>query len=229
MHDAPPDAIVAEGVTKAYGDVVALQPTDLRIRRGELVAVIGHNGSGKSTLLGLCSGRLRPSGGRVSVAGHPAGSDEAGAALSELADAEPALQDELSLWAHLELLAGQHRVSDWEARGEALVTAFGLGERRDDLPVRFSGGMLQKTALVFGLLRPYEVLVADEPFFGLDAGGRAALLDCFTNARAEGRSLLVASHDPRLLALVDRAVALRDGAVVHDGPVEGADVAALTR
>jgi ABC-type multidrug transport system ATPase subunit len=215
--------LAARGLGKTYGDLVALQPTDLDIATGELVALIGHNGSGKSTFLRLCAGQLDATEGRVSVDGHEAGSIEARAALSYLPDS-PVLYDDLSLWEHLEYLARLHGTADWAERGEALLEEFSLVERRDDLPVRFSRGLRQKAALVLGLVRPFEVLLIDEPFVGLDASGKAALIEQLAARHEEGRTLVVATHDLHLLELVDRCVALRDGEVVHDGKIDPADV-----
>ncbi len=221
-----PAMLVADDLGKDYGDLVALQPTDLQIRAGEFVALIGHNGSGKSTLLKLCAGLLDASEGTVSVAGHPVGSVGARAALSYLPD-DPVLYDDLSLWEHIEYLARLHGAKDWEARADQLLADFGLEERRDDLPVRFSRGLRQKTALVLGLVRPFDVLLVDEPFVGLDATGKQALLTRFADLHAEGATLVVATHDLRLLELVDRCIALRDGEIVHDGPIDPSEVVAL--
>jgi ABC-type multidrug transport system ATPase subunit len=221
-----PPIIEVDESTKSYGDLVALRPTSLTVRGGEFVGLIGHNGSGKSTLLKLCAGLLDATDGTISVAGHPAGSIGARAALSYLSD-DPVLYDDLSLWEHIEYLARLQVAPDWAARGGQLLEAFGLDERRDDLPVRFSRGLRQKTSLVLGLLRPYEVLLVDEPFVGLDASGKAALLAQFAAIHAGGRALVVATHDLRLLELVDRCIALRDGEVVHDGPIDPSEVVAL--
>jgi ABC-2 type transport system ATP-binding protein len=222
----PRAAITATGLSKRYGDLVALQPVDVDIQPGEFVGLIGHNGSGKSTFLKLCAGQLEPSDGRITVSGHDAGTLEARARLSYLPD-DPLLYDDLSLWEHVEYLSRLHGASDWTVRAAPLLEAFALDERRDDLPLHFSRGLRQKSALLLGLLRPFEVLVIDEPFVGLDASGKAALVDHLTRLHDEGKALVVATHDLQLLQLVDRCVALRDGAVVHDGPIGPEDVTAL--
>jgi ABC-type multidrug transport system ATPase subunit len=221
----PPPALTARGLGKAYGDLVALQPTDLDIEAGQLVALIGHNGSGKSTFLRLCAGQLDATEGWVTVDGHDAGSVGARAALSYLPDS-PVLYDDLSLWEHLEYLARLHGAPAWEDRADELLDVFGLDERRDDLPVRFSRGLRQKSALVLGLLRPFDVLLIDEPFVGLDASGKTALIEQLEAHHEEGRTVVVATHDLHLLELVDRCIALRDGEVVHDGPIDPGDVLA---
>src|SRR5687768_2117836 len=104
------DAVLeADGLTKAYDELVALAPLDISIARGELVALVGHNGSGKSTLLGMCAGLLQATDGSLVVSGHPAGSFDARAATSYLPD-QPVLYDDLSVLEHLEYVARLHGV-----------------------------------------------------------------------------------------------------------------------
>jgi ABC-2 type transport system ATP-binding protein len=213
------DALEAVGLTKTYGDLVALAPLDLRIPDGEILALVGHNGSGKSTLLQLAAGLLEPTGGSISIHGSPAGSLPARAALSYIGD-NPILYDDLSVWEHLEYLAGLHRVADWQRRSKELVERLGLAERVDDLPARFSRGLRQKTALAIGLVREARVLLVDEPFVGLDATGKQALLSLVDDCRSAGTTVVLATHDLEVLERADRCVALRNGVVVHDGDAE---------
>ncbi len=217
---------MARGVAKSYDEVVALAPLDVRVFEGELVALIGHNGSGKSTFLRLAAGLADPSEGSVEVAGAPAGSLEARAALSYLPDA-PVLYDDLSVREHLEYVGALHGLGDPAAVGEPLLERFGLAARGDDLPGGFSRGLRQKAALVLALARPWSVLLVDEPFVGLDVSGKAALLDAFDEARAAGRTILVATHDLEVVRRADRCLVLREGCLVRDGVVDPAEVLAL--
>jgi len=219
-------AFQAEGLGKDYGDIVALAPLDLTVDPGHLVALIGHNGSGKSTLLKLGAGLLDATDGTARIHGKAAGSMGARTRLSYLPDA-PVLYDDLSVREHVEYVARLHGVDDWEQKGEALIESFGLGNRADDLPVGFSRGLRQKTALVLGLVRPFTLLMIDEPFVGLDGTGKKALLDAIDGAKADGHTVMVATHDLDLVERTDRCVALRDGELVHDGPVEPAELLAL--
>src|ERR1700731_2341364 len=97
-------ALEAKGLTKAYGDLVALEPLDLEVGEGELVMVVGPNGSGKTTFLRMAAGLLEASDGEVLVDGFPAGSLEARAALSYIPD-NPVLYDDLTLAEHLHYIA----------------------------------------------------------------------------------------------------------------------------
>ncbi|MBI2708189.1 MAG: ABC transporter ATP-binding protein [Actinobacteria bacterium] len=214
-HDEPP-ALLTEGLTKTYGDLVALQPLDLSVAAGDRVALIGHNGSGKSTLLRMVAGLLEPTDGYAEVHGWPAGSLEARATVSYLSD-EPVLYDDLSVREHVEYVSRLFGGDGFDSYAERVADALGLLPRIDDLPVRFSRGLRQKTALVLGLARPFSLLVVDEPFVGLDAPGRVALLDLLDEAHDEGAAVVVATHDPEFVERVDRCAALRDGELVYEG------------
>ena len=214
------------GATKAYGDLVALHSLTLQIPRGQSVALVGHNGSGKSTLLALATGLLELSDGEIDVLGEAAGSSPARAAVSYLPDA-PVLYDDLSVREHLAYVAALHGVSVDDADLDELLDRLGLRERADDLPARFSRGLKQRTAIAIGLVRPFELLLVDEPFVGLDAAGKAALLTILDELHDDGASLVVATHDPSYVERVDRCIALRDGRVIHDGPATPDDVIAL--
>ncbi len=145
------------------------------------MALIGHNGSGKTTFLRMAAGLLEPSGGAIELFGHPVGSIEARAAVSYVSD-NPTFYEDLSVWEHLEYVARLHGRDDWEQDAADLLGHLGLYERADDLPVTFSRGLRQKTALTIGLIRPYELFLIDEPFVGLDAAGKAALLELLQDA-----------------------------------------------
>ena len=215
--------LVATGLTKSYDELVALAPLDLTIGRGELVVLVGHNGSGKSTFLGMCAGLLEPTEGTLDVAGHPTGSFEARASTSYLPD-HPVLYDDLSVLEHLEYVSRLHGVEDWTERAHELLERLGLGARADGLPSRFSRGLRQKTAIALALVRPFDLLLVDEPFVGLDPQGRDAMVGLLDEAHAGGAAVIVATHQLEFVQRADRCLALRDGDLVFDGPANGADV-----
>jgi ABC-2 type transport system ATP-binding protein len=219
-------ALTAAALTKTYGDLPAAGPLDLTIAAGERVVVLGHNGSGKTTFLRMAAGLLEPTAGRVSVLGHDVGSVEARAATSFLGDT-PVFYDDLSLWEHLEYIARLHDTAGWEQHAADLLDSLGLADRADDLPTTFSRGLRQKAAIAIAFVRPFELLLVDEPFIGLDRTGRDALLELFRLAHGQGAALVVATHELTTVSESDRIVALRDGAVIYDGLVADADVDAL--
>ena len=219
-------AVLAHGLAKTYGDAPALGPVDLDIVTGERVALLGHNGSGKTTLLRLTAGLLDATAGTVTVLGHPAGSLEARAFTSYLGD-QPVFYDDLTVWEHLEYIAKLHDTDGWEVHATELLDLLGLSDRGDHLPTTFSRGLRQKAAIAIAFVRPFEVLLVDEPFVGLDQPGRDALLDLFDRAHGDGATLVVATHELAAVSAAQRVIALRDGAVIYDGPASAADAAAL--
>lgn len=218
----------AHDVEKNYGDAPALSPLTLEITAGERVALIGHNGSGKTTFLRMVAGLLEPSDGHITIAGHDAGSLEARERVSFIADS-PTFYDDLTLWEHMEYVARMHSVADWEQLSADLLGHLGLYERADDLPNRFSRGLRQKAAIALGFVRPFELLIVDEPFVGLDSAGKEALLELLQQASTDGATVVVATHELSFVHTVSRIVALRDGRLVHDGPTSGVNVDALVR
>lgn len=209
-------ALEAIGLTKTYDDLVALHPLDLTIDVGQSVAMIGHNGSGKSTFLRMVAGLLEPTGGDLEIAGFDLSDVEARATTSFLPD-DPVLYDDLSLREHAEYISRLHGGDGFDDYAESLCHRLGLGERIDDLPARFSRGLRQKTSIVLALVRPFSLLLVDEPFVGLDQPGKIVLLELLDEVHEDGAASLVATHDPAYVDRVDRSVALRDGEVVFDG------------
>lgn len=214
--------VVTEELVKEYGDVLALSELDLEIPSGQAVVLVGHNGSGKSTLLGLLAGTLEVSGGEVLIGGHPPDSVEARRMRSWLPD-NPVLYDDLTVDEHLSYINRLHGGTGEGGRIEELIDRLGLHERRDQLPSQFSRGLRQKTAIAVALCRPFELLLVDEPFVGLDTAGRATMLDLLHESAERGATLLVATHDPEVIERFDRGLVMENGELVHDGPASGLD------
>ncbi len=219
--------LATNNLSKSYGDLVALEALDITITAGQRVALVGRNGSGKSTLLKMAAGLLDPSSGSVMITGHPAGSLEARAALSYLPD-EPVLYDDLSVIEHVEYTCRLHNSKDWEERAVTLLERLGLLARAEALPSTFSRGLRQKTAAVLSLVRPFSLLLVDEPFVGLDPSGREAFVELTDEASSlSGATVVVATHQLDYARSADRCIALRDGRVVYDGPPSDVDLAPL--
>ena len=210
-------AVECDGLVKEYGEITALAELDLEVLPGQSVVLVGHNGSGKSTLLGLIAGALEPSDGSVRIHGGEPSNPTARMNRSWLPDT-PVLYDDLTVDEHLSYVARLHGGTGDEELLDELVERLELAERRDQLPSQFSRGLRQKTAIAVALCRPFSVLLVDEPFVGLDASGRATMLDLLAEAHEDGATLVVATHDPDVIERFDRGLVMSNGELVHDCP-----------
>ena len=218
--------LAVAGLGRRYGQLEALRRLDLEVGPGECVAVIGHNGSGKTTAVRLIAGLLDPSEGSVEVGGAAVHEEpaavEARAALALVPDT-PSLYDDLTVREHLQLVAVAHGAIDsgLEERIERLLARLGLADKRDARPGTLSRGMRQKVQLACALVRPWRLLVLDEPVVGLDPASQRVLRELLLEAKRSGRAVVLTTHQLEFArGVADRAIVLSEGAVVADGPYE---------
>ena len=216
-------------VTFRYGEREALFNLTLELRAGELLALMGRNGSGKSTLLRLLIGLLRPSAGRIEVLGR----NTAGATVEDLAGSvgyvpqdprsilfHDTLREELefTLQAQSAERRAQGKASD--ARVAEMLDQLGLAHLVGAYPRALSGGEAQRAALAAVLVANPPILLLDEPTRGLDYAAKTSLARLLRAQCAQGRSVLMATHDVELVAAcADRVALLGDGELVAEGPV----------
>jgi ABC-2 type transport system ATP-binding protein len=215
----PQPVLAAHDLGRAYEGFTALDAFGLELGAGEFVALVGPNGAGKTTFLTLAAGLLEPSSGTIAIAGAQAGTIPARRALSYLPDT-PVFYEDLSLGEHLAYVAALHGVADGGARAGQLLERLGLGEWEDSLPSEFSHGMRQKASIAIALVRPFSILLADEPFDGLDPPSRDVLFELLAEARQAGAAVVVSTHRPDVIAAASRCVGVREGRLAYDGPPE---------
>lgn len=220
----------AAGVGKSYqtggGRVVALNPTDFAVERGEFVMVSGPSGSGKSTLLAIISGLLTPDTGRVEVLGKDItrmGKAEADAMRLESFGFVfqgfhllPALTAMEQVSIVLRRQGLKTRLAD--TRAALTLEAVGLGHRLKNRPDSMSGGERQRVAIARALAKRPQLIFADEPTSALDsANGRQVAEMLRTTALEDGVGVICVSHDPRLEVYADRVVRMEDGRITDPG------------
>ena len=214
---APSDApLSAHALGRSYDGYIALGSFNLDVAAGELIALIGPNGAGKTTFLNLAAGLLEPTSGQVEIDGHVPGTIEARRALSYLPDT-PVFYEDLSVVEHLEYVAALHEAPEPAARIDDLIERLGLDGWEDALGAELSKGMKQKASIALALVRPFKVLLADEPLDGLDPPSRETLFALLAETQAAGAAIVVSTHRPDVIAAADRCVAIRDGRLAYDG------------
>jgi ABC-type sugar transport system ATPase subunit len=226
------EVLVAQGITKRYGTVTALDRADLTIRSGEVVGLLGDNGAGKSTLVKILCGAVVPDSGHVTVRNVPVpfGSPQ----WARDAGIETVFQD-LALAEHLDVAAnvflGRERVRrgflgrigvlEWASMRRD--TERGLGDLGIHLPVhgtpvvRLSGGERQAVAVARAVMWGSVLLLMDEPTAALGVAETELVIQMIDRLRKRGLPVLIVTHDiPDALALCDRVVVLRHGRVVQE-------------
>ncbi len=193
-----------------------LQDVSLRATGGRMLAVVGPSGSGKTTLLGVLAGLVRADEGDVALDGVPVdGSVEQRRSFGFLLQTH-ALLPVLTAAENVEVALRARGVTPDDARGRA-VTALedvGLGQALHRPVERLSGGQQQRVALARALAPHPAVLLADEPTSELDATTRDRMLDLVAARAAEGRIVVLATHDPEVADRCHDRIDLRDGALV---------------
>jgi heme exporter protein A len=218
-------AIELEGLTRRYGERVALRDVTLSLPAGATLVVFGPNGAGKSTLLRVLSTLLRPHAGTARVLGHAL--PQEGWAIRGrigLLGHAPLLYRDLTGRENLAFHARLHDVA--LARADALLDQVGLAARAGDKVHTYSRGMVQRLAVCRAVLHDPELLLLDEPRANLDPAARE-IVEPLIGA-ASGRTRVVTSHDPAGgLADADLALGLRDGAAALLAPAATVDPALI--
>jgi len=220
-----PPAVLAEGLTRRYGSRTAVDDVALRVGRGEIYGFLGPNGAGKSTLVRMCCTLLRPSSGRLEVAGHDVvGEPHAVRARIGVALQEAALDDHQSGRELLVLQGRLHglRTAQVRVRVAEVLDLIDLGPAVDRRIASYSGGMRRRLDLAAALVHRPEILFLDEPTTGLDPDHRAAVWDEVRRLNTElGMTVfLTTQYLEEADALARRVGIIAGGRLVAEGAPE---------
>lgn len=211
--------IEVANLSKLYGSLTAVQDLTFQVGSGEILGLVGPNGAGKTTTLRSLAGIIRPTGGRIRIAGHDLAQSPipAKAALAFIPD-EPQLFDYLTVTEHLRFVARLYRQPESVERIGPMLAELELADKADALASELSRGMKQKLAIACGLLHEPKVLMLDEPLTGLDPVGIRRMKRTIQARATAGAAVILSSH---LLTLVEelctRVLILQSGKLVALG------------
>ena len=222
-------AIQISDLVKTYplgdGEVVAVNHLSLDIGHGEFVAIVGRSGSGKTTLLNLLAGIDRPTSGTVRAAGADLGSlSESGLAawrgrnvglVFQFFQLLPTLTVIENVMLPMDF-ARRIPVGERRDRAQDLLERVGIGDQAGKLPATLSGGQQQRAAIARALANEPPLVLADEPTGNLDTHTAGDVLNLFADLNAEGRTIVVVSHERDIRSVAGREVTLVDGRIVED-------------
>jgi ABC-2 type transport system ATP-binding protein len=218
MRDIP--AVRARGISKAFGDVVALDGVDLDVAAGSVHGLVGLNGAGKTTLLGLLLGLATADGGTLEILGSRLGrTPTVPDGVTGFVDG-PGLYPSLTARKNLQALTSLRGYAGARAQIDAALDQVGLAAVADDAVRGFSLGMRQRLGLAAALLGDPRLLVLDEPANGLDPAGKRQVHQVISGLAEDGAAVVLSSHRmDDLAALCSDVTLLSTGRVVFSGPL----------
>lgn len=233
--------IVLQDVSKLYGfgdaTTVALDEVNLRIDKGEFVAIMGPSGSGKSTLLNIVGLLDRPTHGVYRLSGRSVARLRAHQRAKVRRDRIGFVFQYFSLLPRLNLLENVALPLAYKAvsrvkrlqRASAMLEQVGLQDREYFMPRQLSGGQIQRAAIVRALINDPSIIIADEPTGNLDSGSSRVVMELLSEVHQTGNTILMVTHNPELTRYATRVVYMHDGAVVHDEKTAIGEVPPLAR
>lgn len=230
MSELTGSLIEADNVSKSYRGtngtrVNAVDGVSFSVGRGEVVGLLGPNGAGKTTTIKMASGLIHPDSGRIRVAGYDAKTERLRAVkhVATVLEGNRNLYWRLSVLENLVYFAGNRgrSAAATRARAKQLLERFGLDGKANELVAKLSRGMQQKLAIAVALLADTDLVVLDEPTLGLDVETGHEVRALLREVMAEGRTVVLSSHDmPVVEDLCRRVVVISGGKVVTDALVD---------
>jgi len=213
--------IQASGLTKFYGELLAVDHINFEVKRGEIFGLLGPNGAGKTTTIRMLTGLSKPTEGKASVLGFDVGSEIVKikrhiGVVPEISN----LYDELSAFDNLMFMAQLYGVprSQRRKRAEELLKIFGLYERKDSPFRALSRGMKRALTIAAGMIHNPKILFLDEPTVGLDVVAARSLRNLIANLRQQGMTIFLTTHYLKEADLLcDRVAIMVKGRIIKTG------------
>ncbi len=211
--------IHVENALRHFGKIKALDDFSLTVNPGEFVGLIGPNGAGKSTLIGSLLDLVKLQGGEARVFGHNPGETQGKEKIGYLPEFF-FCPDYLTPKSYLREIGNLHgmKASEVLEYSKSLVSLLGLGAHMDRLSGKLSKGLLRRVGIVRSLFHNPDLIIFDEPAWGLDPFGRKALNEILLDLKKKGKTLLLCSHNMEMVeSICDRFVFIENGKVQGEG------------
>lgn len=217
------EAIVLNGLTKAYKDVVAVKNVNLRVEKGELFALLGINGAGKTTTIKMLSCLIKPTSGDAYLLGKSIVSEPIEVkAMLGISPQETAVATNLSVKENLELMCGVHGFSKEKTKEETdrLLREFSLEEIQNKRAGKLSGGWQRRLSIAMALIGEPKILFLDEPTLGLDVIARRELWETIRALKGKMTIVLTTHYMEEAESLSDRIGIMKNGELIALGNLE---------
>ena len=215
------DLLVADRLTRAFGDRVAVRDLSLNVAAGEIVALLGPNGAGKTTTMRMLAGLILPNAGTITidrVRVSESTANEARRAIGLLTET-PGLWERLTVRANLLTYARLQTLDHPQQHVDRVLAQVDLIDRAGELAGKLSKGLKQRVALARALIHQPPVVLLDEPTSGLDPASARHVRDLIAGLRSEGRAVLVSTHNlAEAEELADRIAVLKTQLLAFDSP-----------
>lgn len=223
--------IEVKDIWKSFGTLDVLKGVNLRVEKGEIVAIVGKSGAGKTTLLQIIGTLDRPTRGEVIIDDCSLMSDDCSLVKGERELAAfrnkhigfifqfHQLLPEFTALENvcIPAMIAREKESEYRPRAEKLLRDLGLGDRMDHKPNALSGGEKQRVAAARALMMSPDIILADEPTGSLDEKNKKELSDLLLKLRKEyGQTILMVTHDKELASIADRIIEIKDGKIIDD-------------
>jgi ABC-2 type transport system ATP-binding protein len=217
--------IITEDLTKDYGRFRAVDHVSLHVQPGEIYGFLGPNGAGKTTTIRMLIGLLKPSKGRIVLAGHDLAREPVSAKSQVgFVPDRPFLYEKLTAEEFLRFIAGLYGIStqDTEERIPDLLNFFDLSDWSNELIESFSHGMKQRLVMAAAMIHRPKIIIVDEPMVGLDPRGARLLKEVFRRmARHDGCAIFMSTHTLEIAEqMCDRIAIIQEGRVIAQGTMD---------